>query len=92
MLAEMDMDLFQYWVAYLHRRDRNHTITDYQLAYLAKIISEMFSKGSGKPLTEYLIKFQTEEERLEEQEELNRKFMESLKRIPGMKTTVHKAE
>lgn len=83
MLAEMDMDLFQYWAAFLNRKYKEHSMTDYQIAQLTKVLAEMFSKGSGRPLTEYLIKFQTEEEQLEAQEELNRKFMESLKRRFG---------
>lgn len=78
MLEEMDGETLMYWIAFLSRKQRQHDKKDYQLAFLAKIIAEMFSKGSGKPLDEYLIKFQTEEERLEEQEAANEAFMNKL--------------
>ena len=83
MLQEMDADTLFYWIVYLNRKKRTHDKKDYQLALLTKIVAEMFSKGSGKPLDTYLIKFQTEEERIEEQKEENAQFVDSLPFIPG---------
>ena len=77
------MDLFQYWVAFLNRKYKDHSMTDYQIAQLTKVLSEMFSKGTGKPVTDYLVQFRTREELLEEQEERNLKFFNSLKNLPG---------
>lgn len=77
MLGEMDRDTFMYWVAFLNRKKREHTKSDYQQALQTKVVSEMFSK-SNRPLTKYLIEFKTEEERLEEQMEQNLKFFDAL--------------
>lgn len=85
MLEEMDRDTFIYWVAYLNRRKRTHDLKDYQMAQLTKIVAEMFAKGHGKPLDKYLIKLQTEEERLEEQLEENWNYFNSLPLPPGTK-------
>lgn len=78
MLKEMDKDTFMYWVAFLSMKKREHSKQDYQQALLTKIVAEMFSSGSGKSIDKYLIKFQTDEERLEEQFAENDKFMNSL--------------
>lgn len=78
MLEEMDQDILFYWITFLSRKKRAHDKKDYQLAYLTKVVAELMSSGSGKPLDTYLIKFQTKEEQLEEQLERNEKFFMSL--------------
>lgn len=62
----MDRDTLMYWIAFLSRKQRQHDKKDYQLALLTKIVAQMFAKGRGKPLDEYLIKIQTPEEKQEE--------------------------
>lgn len=95
MLEEMDKDTFMYWVAFLNRKSKEHTKQDYQQALLTKIVAEMLSKGSGKPLDRYLIKFQTEEEQVEEQQNANADFVDSLPYIKGctvVETTYYDGE
>lgn len=74
----MDRDTLMYWIAFLNVKSSEHDLKDYQLALLTKVVAEMFSKGSGKPLSQYLINIQTEQERLDEQDRLNEQFMDKL--------------
>lgn len=78
----MDQDTFIYWVMFLQQKEREFTTTDYQVASLSKIVADMFSKdGSNTSLTDFLVKFQTEQEQREEQEKRDLAFMESIKRL-----------
>jgi hypothetical protein len=86
MLREMDQDIFIYWVLFLQQKEREFSTTDYQVAALSKIVADMFSKdGSNTNLTDFLVKFQTEQEQKEEQEKQINSLIESLKRMPGAK-------
>lgn len=78
MLSEMDRDTLMYWIAFLNIKKGEHDLKDYQIALLTKVVAEMFGKGSGKPLSFYLLNAQSEQDRLNEQDELNRRFMDKL--------------
>ena len=77
MLNSMDKDTLFYWIVYLNKKQREHSITDYQIALLNKTLAEMFG-GGNSPLSEYLIKFQTEEEAAKERIERNWEFFNHL--------------
>lgn len=77
MLKAMDKDTLFYWIVYLNKKQREHSITDYQIALLTKMVAEMFG-GSNSPLQEYLIKFQTEEEIVQARVEQNWEFFNHL--------------
>ena len=77
MLKAMDKDTLFYWIVYLNKKQREHSLTDYQIALLNKTIAEMFG-GGNTPLQEYLIKFQTEEEIAKERIEQNWEFFNHL--------------
>jgi hypothetical protein len=61
----------------LNKKQREHSITDYQIALLNKTLAEMFG-GGNNPLSDYLIKFQTEEEVARERIERNWEFFNHL--------------
>ena len=77
MLQVMDKDTLFYWIVYLNKKQREHSITDYQIAMLNKTLAEMFGGGST-PLQEYLIKFQTEQEAAQQRIEQNWEFFNHL--------------
>lgn len=77
MLKTMDNDTLMYWIVYLNKKQREHNLTDYQIALLNKTIAEMFG-GGNTPLKEYLIKFQTEQEIAQERIEQNWEFFNHL--------------
>lgn len=77
MLKTMDKDTLMYWIVYLNKKQREHNLTDYQIALLNKTIAEMFG-GGNTPLKEYLIKFQTEQEIAQERIEQNWEFFNHL--------------
>ena len=77
MLKVMDKDTLFYWIVYINKKQREHSITDYQIAMLNKTLAEMFGGGST-PLQEYLIKFQTEQEAAQQRIEQNWEFFNHL--------------
>lgn len=94
MLEEMDKDTLMYWIAFLNRKKREHKQQDYQLALLTKMVAEMFS-GKNRPLDTYLISFKTQEEEIEEQQNANADFVDSLPYIKGctvVETTYYDGE
>jgi hypothetical protein len=77
MLRVMDKDTLFYWIVYLNKKQREHSLTDYQIALLNKTVAEMFG-GGNVPLKDYLIKFQTEQEVALERIEQNWEFFNHL--------------
>ena len=77
MLKAMDKDTLLYWIVYLNKKQREHSVTDYQIALLNKTLAEMFG-GGNTPLNEYLIKFKTEQEVAQERIEQNWEFFNHL--------------
>lgn len=82
MLKEMPLDIFMYWVTYLSLSKTKHSKQDYQMALLTKATVEQNSK-STRPITDYLIKFETEEQAEKRQEEQDLAFMRRLASLPG---------
>ena len=82
MLKEMPLDIFMYWVTYLSLSKTKHSKQDYQMALLTKATVEQNSK-STRPITDYLIKFETEEQAKKRQEEQDLAFMRRLASYPG---------
>ena len=82
MLREMDQDIFIYWVLFLQQKEREFSTTDYQVAALSKIVADMFSNGKTETsLTDFLVKFQTEKEREEENNRQVDELFKSLKKL-----------
>lgn len=77
MLKAMDKDTLLYWIVYLNKKEREHSLTDYQIALLNKTVAEMLG-GGNTPLNEYLIKFQTQQEAMEARVEQNWEFFNHL--------------
>lgn len=80
----MPIDLFMYWSAYLDIKKTRHQKSDYQLALISKMVAE---SNGAKPqgLSEYLIRFETDEQREERQEAEALATMARLRALPGAK-------
>ena len=87
MLEEMNLDLLMYWIAYLSKRKCVHTKTDYGLASIAKAVTEKDVKGANRPITDYLITFETEEDRKKKEEDQQERYFYYLANLPGATVT-----
>ena len=77
MLKVMDKDTLLYWIVLINKKQKEHSLTDCQIALLTKIVAEMFG-GSDTPLDKYLIRFRTEQEVAQERIEQNWEFFNHL--------------
>ena len=83
-LEKIPYDLLIYWIVFLNKKKFENTKQDYQLGLIAKAVSEKDTKADY-PLDKYVIKFMTEEERLEQEEKEQEALFNRLARIPGAK-------